>query len=79
MTFGRILDMDTFDMFDGKTETGLISELSEVFVCVKLTGSKLARRLTDMTSVKFREKSYNFEIKIVIVIFESPCSQEFSF
>ena len=71
--------MDTFDMFDGKTETGFISEESEVFVCVKLTGSKLARRLTDMTSVKFTEKSYNFEIKIVIVIFGSPCSLEFSF
>ena len=62
MTFGRILDMDTFDMFDGNTETGLISEESEVFVCVKLTGSKLSRWLTDMTLVKFRCNSYNYEI-----------------
>ena len=65
MTFGRILDMDTFDMFDGNTETGLISEESEVFVCVKLTGSKLSRWLTDMTVVIFRCNSYNYKIWIM--------------
>ena len=36
MTFGRILDMDNFDMFDGNTETGLISELFRGFCLRKV-------------------------------------------
>ena len=45
MTFGRILEMDTFDMFDGKTETGLISELFRGFCLRKVDRIEISSTL----------------------------------